>query len=244
MDRVRFFEACGVIGKERERNGVGTLGEKTLHAVLKRYFEGESGSFEVKVGSFVADIVNEKGIFEIQTRGFERLRGKLDAFLAKDDVTVVYPVAHTKYLCWIDRETGEISPRRKSPKTGTVFSALDEMYKIKFSLRSPNLHFCFVLLELTEYRRLDGWSRDKKKGSTRFERIPDALVDEVWVEGARDYAKLVPEGLGEEFTVKEFAKAAGLGARAAQNAVSVLKYVGAISQSGKRGNAYIYERAY
>ena len=33
MDKLKFFEACDIIGKDRERSGIGTLGEKTLHAV-------------------------------------------------------------------------------------------------------------------------------------------------------------------------------------------------------------------
>lgn len=41
MDRERFQALCReVLTGDRRREGIGTLGEKTLHAVLKAYFAG------------------------------------------------------------------------------------------------------------------------------------------------------------------------------------------------------------
>ena len=80
-----------------------------MHAALKSYYEPDFESREVKVGGFVADIVGENGIIEIQTRGFDRLRRKLDAFLKAARVTVVYPVVPKRGLCWVDPETGVYS---------------------------------------------------------------------------------------------------------------------------------------
>ena len=77
---------------ERERFGIGTLGEKAVHAVLKFYYEPNRECHEIKCGDFVVDILSEEHIFEIQSRGFERLISKLDAFLRDYFVTVVYPV--------------------------------------------------------------------------------------------------------------------------------------------------------
>ncbi|MBR1563704.1 MAG: hypothetical protein IJ645_10920, partial [Ruminococcus sp.] len=106
MDKLRFAEVCEqIVGAERARNGIGTLGEKTLHAVLKTYFEPDPDSQEIRVGSFVADICCENGIIEIQTRQFYRLVKKLEAFLEYADVTVVYPLCPVKYVRWHDPET-------------------------------------------------------------------------------------------------------------------------------------------
>lgn len=44
------------------------------------------------------------------------MRRKLDAFLKIYPVTIVYPIPHVKWLSWIDEESGEMSPKRKSPK--------------------------------------------------------------------------------------------------------------------------------
>ena len=101
MDREKFRNACDkVINHERQRNGIGTLGEKTLHAVLKNYYEPFGENQEIKIGGYVADIVGENGVIEIQTRNFNKLLKKLEAFLEFCDVTVVYPMPALKYLRW------------------------------------------------------------------------------------------------------------------------------------------------
>ena len=242
MDILEFQRACdSVIHRERVSNGIGTLGEKTLHAVLKRYFEPYEENHETKVGAFVADIVGESGIIEIQTRGFDKLRKKLEAFLEVSPVTVVYPIAKTKWLLWID-ENGAVSVRRKSPKTGRIYDAFDELYKIKPYLVHPNFSLCLVLLEVEEYRYLNGWSRNKKRGSTRCDRIPVGLCDQITVQGLLDYAKLIPPDLTEEFTAKDFKKSAGIYLSTAQTALNILNFLGVVERTGKKGNAYIYKR--
>ena len=99
MDRERFLaavEKCS--GKQRDIKGIGTLGERSVHATLKAYFEPQADNTEIKIGSFVADIAGENGIIEIQTRALYRLRKKLDCFLEYTHVTVVYPVIAKKYI--------------------------------------------------------------------------------------------------------------------------------------------------
>ncbi|MEG0942226.1 MAG: hypothetical protein RSF86_01220 [Angelakisella sp.] len=244
MDREQFSAACQkVMGTQHQRGGIGTLGEKTLHAVLKHYFEPYEDNHETNIGGYVADIVGEHGIMEIQTRNFDRLRKKLDVFLSVTTVTVVYPIPRTKWLIWIDPDTGEAGNRRKSPKTGTPCEAFQELYKIKSLLTHPNLRLLLVLLDVEEYRNLDGWSKDKKKGSTRYERIPIALVDEIEVNSVWEYNRLIPEGLAEKFTVKDFRKASRLSQRGAGTALNVLRSVGAVKCVDKQGNAFVYERA-
>lgn len=243
MDETRFLTACReVMGKDRAQNGIGTLGEKTLHAVLKTYFDPELSHQELNVGPYVADIWNEAGFVEIQTSGFHRLRGKLELFLKTAPVTVVYPVPAVKWLFWLS-EDGTISQKRKSPKNAGPWEILPELYKIKSFLREPGLRFCVILLELEEYRLKNGWSEDGKRGSTRFERLPVALLKEVWLETPMDYLQLVPDALMEDFTCSEFSKASRLSPTKAGTAVHVLHHVGALERVGKIKNAYLYRRA-
>ena len=83
MDKIRFKEACDkIINKSRKQNGIGTLGEKTLHAVLKCYFEPHEDNQEISLGGYVADIAGENGVIEIQTRNFNVLRKQLNALLS------------------------------------------------------------------------------------------------------------------------------------------------------------------
>ena len=243
MDDVLFQEACEkIIGIKRERNGIGTLSEKTVHAVLKNFYEPDTTRHEIKIGNYVADIFKDEEIIEIQTRNFNTMRRKLDVFLPLYPVTIVYPIAHQKWLYWIDKETGEITNRRKSPKTGTVYEAFFELYKIKSHLTHPNLHLCFPLIDIEEYRFLDGWSKNRKKGSSRCDRIPVALADEIYVHGPHEYCQLIPDELDTGFTSADYAKAAHLSLSMAQTALNVLTYVKAVKRIGKHGNSYLYAK--
>ena len=79
MDPERFSQACSLmIDTGLLRSSIGTLGEKTLHAVLKHYIDPDSRHHEVRIGPYYADIASEAGIYEIQTRGFGKMRKKLE----------------------------------------------------------------------------------------------------------------------------------------------------------------------
>lgn len=245
MDKELFSWACGKIINNKASDlskGIGTLGEKTLHSVLKNYFEPDENRHEVRLSGYVADILTDNGIIEIQTRQFNALRKKLDCFLGQTRVTIVYPIARTKWLIWIDETTGEITKKRKSPKTGKPYAIFYELYKIKNMLCNKNLRLCIVLVDLEEYRHLNGWSTDKKKGSSRYDRIPVDIVDQIYINSPDDYTKLIPEELKSAFTSKDFMKASGLTLATAQTALNVLNSVGAVVRSGKVGNTYVYAR--
>ena len=242
MDKKRFYESLKlVMNNEREKKGIGTLGEKTLHTILKHYFEPDTDSHETAIDGYVADIVNEKGVIEIQTAGFNKLRKKLACFLKNRPVTLIYPIPHQKWLIWRDMHTGELTKKRKSPKKGTPYQAFFELYKIKSLLKSNNLKLRIVMLDMEEYRNLNGWSYDKKKGSSRYERIPTDIVDEICIDHIVDFRKLIPSGMPQQFTAKDFKQASGLSLRNAQTALNILHYIGTVERVGKSGNAHIYE---
>lgn len=240
-DEILFQQACEkIIHQERLQNGIGTLQEKTVHAVLKNFYEPDPLHQEIPVENFVADILRDNEIIEIQTRGFDKLRRKLDTFLLYYPVTIVYPIIHTKWLYWIDEETGEVTKKRKSPKRGTLYDAIPELYKIKPYLSNHHLHLCLVLIDAEEYRLLNGWSRDRKKGSTRYDRIPTKLVDEHYIGCLSDYQCLIPDGLEPDYTSKDFATAAHIPLGYAQTALTILHYIGLVERTGKRGRSYTY----
>jgi len=244
MDKQKFKEACkSIINIEREQNGIGTLGEKTLHAVLKQYYEPDKANHEIRIGSFVADIVTDSGIIEIQTRAFDKLRNKLAKFLEISHVTVVYPIPKTKWLLWIDEQTGETTKKRKSPRQGRIFDIIPELYKIKPLINHVNLRLCIVFIDMEEYRYLNGWSKDKKKGSTRCDRVPIDIVDEVYINNTADYIKFIPDELSDGFTSKDYKNATDTNLLTAQTALNILNHIGIVRRVGKQGNLYIYERA-
>ena len=243
MDKLRFAEVCEqIVGAERARNGIGTFGEKTLHAVLKTYFEPDPDSQEIRVGSFVADICGENGIIEIQTRQFYRLVKKLEAFLEYADVTVVYPLCPVKYVRWLDPETGELSERHKSPRRTTLHDIFSELPDIKYALDNPRFKLCVCLIEAEDIRYLNGWSKNRKRGSSRCDRVPITLIDEVWFERPEDYARLMPDGLPEEFTSKDYAEICRTGTELARSELNVLCYLGLVENTGKRGRSKLYRK--
>lgn len=241
LDQQLFTQACNkIIDQERLRQGIGTLQEKTVHAVLKNFYEPDPAFQEVRVKNFVADILRDGEIIEIQTRNFNAMHKKLDTFLQYYPVTIVYPIIRTKWLCWIDEQTGEVTKKRKSPKKGTQYDAFYELYKIKSYLTHPNLHLCLTLIDAEEYRLLNGWNQDRKRGSTRYDRIPRSLVDEFYIGSPQEYGCMLPEDLPEKFTARDYAKSSGLALRYARTAMTVLRHIGAIELVDKQGNSYIY----
>lgn len=241
MDDKRFEEIRNkVIGVERERYGIGTLKEKTLHAILKDYYAPDKDMQEIPIDGYVADIYTGTEIIEIQTAQFNRMRNKLDCFLPNYPVTIVYPVPQIKYLYWIDEETGECSRPRKSTVKGSVYRAFYELYKIKNHLSDPNLKLCFPLLEIEEYRLLNGWSHDRKKGSSRYDRIPRTLLGEIRFERIEDYVQLIPYDLKDPFTAKDFGKAIGEKKEIASNVLHILNHLQVVERCGKAGNSYLY----
>lgn len=246
MNREVFKAACekvyGCESSDRQRKGIGTLGEKTLHAVLKEYYEPDCDNQEVRLGSYVADIVGESGVIEIQTANFGRLIPKLDVFLDCCDVTVVYPMAAVKYLRWLDPESGELSERRRSPKRLTIYDAARELYVLRYALDNPRFHLKLCMLEIEEIRLLDG-KRSKnnpKIGSSRCDRLPVDIIDEVSFYTADDYRKFVPDGLPDVFSCKQFAELAGTNTGFARRIINILVYLGIASLDRKVGNRYIY----
>ena len=243
MDNEKFKQAYDMaVAAQKANNGIGTLGEKVLHATLKHYIEPDAACHEIKTGRFVADIVNHGGIVEIQTGGFVALRKKLEHFLEEHTVTIVHPIAHVKHLTWIDPQTGEANGRRKSPKKGKVWDVLPHLYWIRSVLEYPNLKLRLMLIDMEEYRLLSGWGNGGKRGSIRADRLPGELIEEAYINCLADYAQFIPSMIPERFTTKDYMKATRLSPRGTQRAITVLRHVGAVKMVGKDGNAYIYER--
>jgi hypothetical protein len=107
-------------------------------------------------------------------------------------------------------------------------------------LKHPNLKLKLVMIDIEEYRLLNGWSKDKKKGSVRYDRLPIRIESEMDIDIVEDYLQLVPYDLPDEFTVKDYAKATKITEGRASTAVNILYYVGVIQRVGKKGNAFIY----
>ena len=222
--------------------GVGGLSEKSMHKILKLYVEPREEFHEVQYLGSVADVKNENGIFEIQTRSVEKLAPRLRKYLPGTPVTIVMPLIVNKRVSFLNCETGEMSEGRKSPKHETVYNALREIYKIRKLISDGNLTFRLIYMNADEYKYLDGWDRTRKKGATRIEKIPSSLLGED-VFRYSDLKNFVPYSYEEEFTAKEFCKRAAVPKRISSYVIGLLSYVGAIEFVSKRGREYVYRKA-
>ncbi len=243
MDPVRFEQACEQVrSRQLQQGGIGTLGEKALHATIKHYLEVDPDCHEQKIGRYFADVQIGQQIYEIQTRQFDKLRVKLAAFLQDYSVTIVFPIPARKWVLWIDPSTGEISKPRLSPKRGSPYDAFYELYKIKHWLMNPRFSLRLMMIDMEEYKLLNGWSRDKKRGSTRHDRLPVRLNEEYDFNAPDDYGQLIPKSLSEEFTSADLAQAASIPVTRARLALNVLCGIGQIEAVGRKGRLKLYKR--
>lgn len=245
MEKIRRFElAIENSNLEINKNTIGQLREKTLHSVLKYYYCSDSNFHEIRLGRYVADIKTNDNIIEIQTGSFYSMKKKLDYYLSLPDinVTIVYPVAYNKWVSWIDEKTGEISPKRKSPKKGSIYEILAELYSLKEYIFRDGIDFRVCLIDLVEYKILNGWDKNKKRGSSKFDKEPIALIDDILFSDIQDYYKFVPHSLPVEFTKKEWEKETKLSPKNSGLALLFLRQIGIVEQVGKRGRAYLYAR--
>ncbi len=241
INRPLFLRlCCDAAVQEHERYNIGTYKEKKLHRILKHYFEPNTDYHEVPYGGYIADIKREDAITEIETSGFSGLSDKLSAYLPTCKVNLIYPIPHIKYVAWVDPETGDISKKRRSPKTKGVYEALFEMVRIFKHVTDPGLTVTAVLLTVDDYRMLDGWSKNRKRGSHRLERMPTDICKIIEFKTNADYAAYLPDIPGEDFTASEFAKAAGVGVRYVYGILKVLTARGLVTQIGKRGRSNVY----
>ena len=244
-NRDIFVDAVrSVTMDEHKRYNIGTYKEKTLHIVLKKYFEPCEDYHEIAVNGYIADILHGGEIIEIETGGFSGLKPKLEKYLPDYRVTLVYPIHAIKYVSWIDNTTGEISKRSRSTKKATAYDLLRQMIYILPFVKDKCLSVVSPLLEIDEYRNLDGWSSNRKRGSTRYDLAPTDIFGIIKLSDDEDYVRLVPDILDEEFTAPEFAKESKIGSYDAYAAVKVLEARGVIEKCGKKGRAAAYKRAF
>ena len=232
LSRLRAGDGFEADDPSARDGGIGTLGEKTLHAALKNYYEPDSRLHEIRYKGLVADIMKEGEITEIQTGSFFHLRKKLEVFCAENPVTVVYPIARTKYIVTVDPDTGESSSRRKSPKKGSPYEIFAELIHIIPFLREPNLRFRAVMVDLDEYRVAVKGVKGRRRPYFRTERIPTAFGEEFDCGAQCGWRSLIPGEIeaSDYFTIRDFSKFSGLTYYRAGAAVKVLCCAGAVER--------------
>ena len=230
----------------KEENVIGIQKEKILHKTLKYYLCSDESKHEIKIkksnsGILYADVYDNEMIYEIQTRGFDKLRDKLSEFLIEHKVTIVHAVAHKKNIYKV-YETGEIIGPTKSPKTGKVFEVFKELYKIKIYLNNPNLNLKIFLIDMDEYRYVVEKKHARSSGYIREKQIPKSIYHIYDFNKKSDYITLLEElNLEENFTSLDLKKASKINKTLSTVTLNILTHLEVVERIGKKGNNYIYQ---
>ena len=252
-EEMRFMRLCHEeLSRVKVRDGIGLLAEKRLHGLLKRWVCDDEACHEQKVATaavertrYVADIMTPAGeVFEIQTSDLYPLKKKIEFYMEKTDlrVTVVHPLIAEKWISWMDPKTGEVTERRRSPLHDGPLSPLTQLKPFVPWLCSPRFSLCFPVIAFDEYRLRDGWGRQQKRGSHRYELIPMALVDVRRFAAREDYVALFPADAPPTFTAAEFGWLTHLHGYDLYDVLAVFEALGVIEKSGVKGRAALYRR--
>ncbi len=239
IDKERFDSSrLRVLSEDTLESGIGTLGEKALHKTVKYYLEPDDSFHEIEHLGYVADIMRDGIITEVQTGGFLPLVSKLSRFLKEDPVILVHPLVARKRIRKWDEEKGEFSPSKMSPRRKSHFDLGYELFKISDFLLNERFKVRILYLECEEYKKDRARHTNKQ---IRLECIPLGIFDVLELSSVEDYRIFIPDGLNETFTAKEYYKAIKSRSRYDYYCLKLLMKLGLIERVGKNKNAYIYK---
>ncbi len=253
-------EACKI--SDDEYGGIGTLGEKQMHAAIKRFICPDESCHEVKIdGSalciksiegeednekkkrrFVADVLKNDTIYEIQTGSFAPLGEKIRWILDNTayNVVVIHPIAETKWINYINGETREIERRKKSPRKGKFTDIGGDLYYFRDFFDHPRFSLVLLMVEAEQYKRSSEEKYRRGKKYKKYELIPVSLLSALIFSDKASLAAFIPEALPSPFTVKDYSRLSGIRGRDAYSTVKTLAYLGFFEEAGKIGRASAY----
>ena len=97
-----------------------------------------------------------------------------------------------------------------------------------------------LLLDVDEYRLLDGYGPQRKRRATHVDRVLKEIRDDFTVSVPADLKALIPEGLPEPFLSRDFARAAHIPLSDAQGALAMLTRLVLVARSPHGGRGYEY----
>ncbi len=249
---------------DEEYEGIGTLGEKQMHATIKRFIcpdetcheipldkgerageIGEDGK-KIKKRRFVADILKDGNVYEIQTGALLPLRDKIKWILENTDynVTVIHPIAETKWVNMLNNKSGEIEKRYRSRVKGKLNDIAPELYAIKDFINSPRFCLVILMMEAEQYMKnlaKNGRSRPKYR---KYELIPVNLLRAHIFRSLEDYKVFIPDALEGEFTVKTFSSLSKIRGMDAYSTVHSLCDMRLLEECGRIGRAAAFRKAF
>ncbi len=263
-------ERCKIADDDEDvYGGIGTLGEKQMHAAIKRFICPDESCHEIKIdGSalcidretdgkdntgdgksankkkrrFVADVLVGNTIYEIQTGPFSPLKEKIQWILDNTsyNIVVIHPIAETKWLNYINDENGEVERRKKSPQKGKFTDIAGELYYLRDFIGNPRFSLVLLMMEAEQYKKKSAEKSRRRSPYRKYELIPVSLLRAHVFKATDDYRAFIPDGLSSPFCVKDYSSFSGIKGRDAYSIVKTLTYLGFFEESGKIGRATAY----
>ena len=219
---------------------IGTLNEGSLHNTLKEHYWVPGAAVECPVDGYIADLVVEDRIIEIQTGSFSSLKTKLPRLLQNHKVTLVWPLAviRTIVKCSPDGEP----QRRKSPRRGSIVDLFSELVAIPELLNHQGFTIDVVSIHEEEFRVYDGRRGRRRRGWVVTGRRLVDVLETTTVKSMNDLLTTLGVGLPRRFTTLEISEAVGRSRRVGQQIAYCLRKAGVTRPCGKLGNSIVYER--
>ena len=196
---------------------INTLNESSLHKTLKSYYslQNEGSCTEVPQGPYIADIRTKNGsIIEIQTANLAHLRDKIQYCINEGiRIKVVYPLVTTKYIQTVP-DSDKTASKRKSPLHKDIYSIFKELTSLYGFLFNRLFTLEVIEITMTELRQAteqpvqsDNKRRRFKKNWVKKGKRLEEIGSVHTFKKKKDYLKLLPQDIPQEFTVKDILNA-------------------------------------
>jgi hypothetical protein len=229
-----------VILKMENGSGIGTLQERSLHAAIKRLYEGPDAQSEVAIDGYIIDVVKDGLLIEIQTRNFTAIKDKLFELMKNHRIKLVYPIPLEKWVVRCSPDGEKVISRRRSPKQLGIANVFEELVSIPTFPLNKNFSLEVILIREEEIRVQDGKGSWRRKGWSSVDRkLLDVLERRLFNE-PKDFLLLIPDSLQRPFTSNMLAEATKIPKRIARKMTYCMRKIGVLKIVGKERNAFLY----
>ena len=212
----------------------------TIHQQLAERYAGDGGLTEVRVARFVVDAVVDGRFVEIQLGSFHKIRRKLERLCALGPTTLVFPVPREKRIIKLEPGSDAEKSRRRSPRRGSALDIIPELPSIRELIPNNSFAIDLILTREDEYRRDCRRGRHWRRKYEIIDRELRGVVRSVRFECPRDYLRLLPRRLKQQFTSKHLAHRLARHPRIAQSLTYSLREIGVLEPVGRTAEGVQY----
>lgn len=234
MDSQKFIPV-------EECRGIGMENESSLHSSVKKWYYKPGDRLEVRVDGFIADIVRDDLIIEIQTKNFSAIRKKLYYLIRNHSVKLVYPIPEEKFIVKLSPSSDEVLSRRRSPKKGKYFNLFDELVRMPEIINHDNFNLEILMIVEEDIFRQDGRGSWRRRGDSAVDKKLLSVTGCMEFKEKSDFLMFLPDTLPEVFTNKIHSKVLGCQLSVSRKITYCLRKMGLLKEVGKKGNELIFE---